>query len=59
MTLYTISSLSTMAVNLISSVLLVPRVGFKGFYIASYISAIYAAGISTIFARKVEKAENF
>jgi putative MATE family efflux protein len=59
MTLYTISSLSTMAVNLISSVLLVSRVGFKGFYIASYISAIYAAGISTIFARKVEKAENF
>ena len=51
MSLYLTSSISTMAVNVIACVILVPRIGFSGFYVSSYISSFYAILISGAFVR--------
>lgn len=56
MTLYTLSSLSTTAVNLIATAVLVKSIGFKGFYMGAYISAVYSAVAATAFVRKAENS---
>ena len=52
---YTCSSISTTGVNVLSAVILVPWIGFAGFYIAAYIGHIYSAVMSTALARKYAK----
>lgn len=54
MTLYTVSNLSTTAVNILAAVVLVTKAGFKGFYLAAYVSAVYSAVVSTAFVKSTE-----
>ncbi len=51
MLLYLISSISTMTVNIVSCVLLVPHIGYSGFYISTYISSCYALVCSVLLVR--------
>lgn len=51
---YTCSSLSTTAVNVIAALILVPWIGFSGFFLASYISHTYSAIVSTVMAKKLK-----
>lgn len=55
MTLYTVSSLTTTGVNILSTMLLVTRIGYSGFYAAAYVSGVYSVIISTALAKRAER----
>lgn len=47
MLLYLVSSLGTMAINVVACILLVPHVGYSGFYLSTYISSACAVFLSS------------
>ena len=48
---YMVSSIGAIAVNMVSCLLLVPRVGYQGFYISSYISTVSSLLASVVLTR--------
>ncbi|MCD8141986.1 MAG: polysaccharide biosynthesis C-terminal domain-containing protein [Clostridiales bacterium] len=52
MLLYLVSSISTMAVNVAACMLLVPRAGYAGFYLATYISTAWSVALSVLLVRR-------
>ncbi len=51
MALYLLSNVSTIAANLLACVILVPRVGFAGFYLSSFISSGYSLVCSCMLVK--------
>lgn len=50
---YLISSISYMVLNVLSAAVLVPRIGYSGFYIGTYIGSVCGLGISLFLAGKL------
>ena len=55
MSLYLASNMLSIAIGMLGCLALVPRVGFAGFYLTSYIAGPLGLGVATALARRAER----
>lgn len=55
MSLYLASNMLSIAIGMLGCLALVPRVGFTGFYLTSYIAGPLGLGVATALARRAER----